>query len=143
MSPSFRRHGEAWIVAGDHPGIVHLHMQGPWNTELIEHCDRLIDGQAASLPPARPWALLVDISHSGLCTPEALQSMRQHAQRNIQTSGRIATAWVLPADLEGQLVLRLAFSETYAGLGAMRIFTTEVEALSWLQQCLRDATDQP
>ncbi len=143
MSRLFPRHGDAWIIPSDHPGIVHLHMQGPWNIELVQYSDQLIDGQVATLPSARPWALLVDIGQSGLCTPEALRSMRQHAQNNMQTTYRVATAWVLPQDLDGQLVLRFAFSETYAGLGAMRIFTTIEEALPWLQQCLDDASDTP
>jgi hypothetical protein len=133
MPQTFPPHGRTQFAIEGR--VVRLHVEGPWNKELvIESHQRL--SEALLRLPSGPWALMVVIVGSALCPPDALEQIRATtANEAIQTS-RIATAWVMGENVEGGSLMTSALRKTYLRVNKFEIFHTEDDAKQWLHAAL-------
>jgi len=137
MALKFPAHGRAHYVF-DGP-IVRLHVEGPWNEELVTETHASL--RKALKDAGQPWALIVMPRKSALCDAAALQAIRAAAEDEKTETRRMATAWVLPRDLEGAEIMAIAVTRAYEGVQPVAVFETEAEAEQWVARMLGVAAD--
>jgi len=133
MRHAFPVHGATCItVIGS---MIRFCLEGPWNAEMILENHRRL---RLTLDKHRlnPWVLLVVPVGSALCGPDTLDTMRDCAVRDSAPLGRVATAWVLPSEVEGAEIMRVMLKKVYTGVSPLAFFDREEDATNWLLGCL-------
>jgi hypothetical protein len=125
----FKAHG-AFNLHRDGQAIV-IEAAGPWNLELIRQYAHDVLPVTREVAAGGPWGAIVVVRNSVLFTLEAAEALREAGFRTAKTSGRIAVAYVIPADVEGALLAPDILRRIYDGLNTWAIFTDLPAAMDW------------
>jgi len=129
MNQLFPAHGLArYEVEAD---LIRMEITGPWNKELVILVHQQLLKLIADHPMPR-WGLLIEVKESCLCEPEALEMIRRGVQSGQVQAGRVATAWVITADVEGRSLMRDLLEKLYQGLTPLAFFEEVDCARQWL-----------
>ena len=123
---AFRSHGE-FLTRVDGRLLI-SDVTGPWNKELVE------EWASASGPVARgvgPHVGIAIIHGSMLCTPEALEVLRNCAAYAARSLECVAHGIVAAKDVEGRDFVESSFFRAYEGVLPLAIFYTIEEARQW------------
>lgn len=129
MHPGFRPHGE-FTIQVDGPLLL-TDITGPWNRELVEYWGKLCYAPARALSDAGPYVGIAIIHESMLCTPDALELLRQIVLYSATRLRCIAHVIVAAPSVEGRDFLESTFARIYDGVVEHRIFYTVEEARAW------------
>jgi hypothetical protein len=117
-----------------------MEVHGPWNEALISANHQNIVDQLTDSPPG-PVGVMVIVSGTGICGPDAINAMRQTAADPKVMARRIATAWAVPEDVEGRSLMPGMLAKIYAPGYAYAMFATVAEAEHWLNDRLDAAIE--
>jgi hypothetical protein len=131
----FSQHGEFELSIDGRLLVVDV--VGPWNLELIQNYTAQVAPLARQLASTGPWVLISVARRSVLFTPEAIEALRETAQRHSAESRRVATAYVVGPTVEGYQVVNAIFEDIYRDVCPMAIFETRAEAEGWAAEQLR------
>jgi hypothetical protein len=133
---TFRSHGH-FTTRVEGPLII-SEVTGPWNKELVEEWAHGSQPVARSLAAHGPHVGIAVISGSMLCTPEALEVLRQAARHAADTLNCRAHVIVADASVEGRDFVESNFIRAYEGVLELAIFYTLAEARAWALARLAD-----
>lgn len=117
------------------------HCTGPFNKEMIEAAIAAHSDALNEFISQGPWAGIAIYHNDAMLTEEALQVMRNYLQQ-MKAIGRapVASAYVLPPDLPGTLIMAPAYLRLHQELGlSFRLFARLEDAELWTQQELAAA----
>lgn len=129
MPTRFEVHGKAHFVIGDQ--IVRLYVEGPWNKELVIETHGALTKELEGQPHRR-WGMMVIVTKSATCGPDALQAIRDAGATETKMLGRTATAWVVAPEVEGRSMVAAIMDRAYSQVNAAMVFDTETAAEQWL-----------
>lgn len=131
---SFAPHGSMqFSVQGQ---VLIAQIGGPWNVELVQAYQQAIQPYVQTLAAQGPWALVIDVHGEAICPPEALELIRQGAERQHKESRRACTSYVIRPEVPGAHLMAGMWRRLYAGILPFEAFATLDEALAWSQQQL-------
>jgi len=130
----FSQHGDFELSIDGRLLVVDV--AGPWNLELIRNYAAQATPLARQLAETGPWVLISVARRSVLFTPDAIEALRETAQRHTADSGRIATAYVVDPAVEGYHLVNAIFEEIYRDVCPVAIFETRAEAKRWAAEQL-------
>lgn len=115
--------------------ILLLYSEGPFNAEHVRSTATAFRDTAQRLGAGVPWVTVNIVTRSMMCTPDALDAMRNSA-RLTRPLGRIAAGYVVTADVEGRGLMRPLLEQACADVMAVAFFIELEPALGWAQQQL-------
>jgi hypothetical protein len=132
MSTQFEPHGEFLNSIDDR--IVVTVLRGPWNAELISIWSRDVYQYALELQKQGTWGGIAIVSESMLCTPEAMDALRNAVRFGVEKLGCISQAIVASSDVAGRGLVEPAFRRVYEGLCVSNFFDDYSSAKIWTNQ---------
>jgi len=135
-SGAFKPHGliEFWTEGP----VVRIEAQGPFNREAIQAVGVAMRELFVAMPPAPQFADILEIRHSIMISPEALEAFgRFLAQMSANKSAPVAVAYVVAGDVEGRSMILPLLARLYAEHGRdFAAFETLAQAEAWVRKRL-------
>jgi hypothetical protein len=78
-----------------------LHVCGPWNIELVQLSRNMTIPLVSEISKQGYWALIVQVSGSVICTPDALVLIKQGADRDISEGRRVFNSCAIAPETGG------------------------------------------
>ncbi len=133
----FRVHGDATVAVVGR--VMHFSAAGPWNAEFVKALWRTMVKVASQLPSDGRFVDLIEVRHSAMMTPDALTMLASCIDQAVsQGFNALATALVIPMDVEGRSLMVPKLQEVYGRYRPVTVHLTEAEALAALKECLPD-----
>ena len=130
---AFKPHGliEFWTEGP----VVRIEAQGPFNREAIQAVGIAMRELFVAMPPAARFADILEIRHSIMISPEALEAFgRFLAQMSANKSAPVAVAYVVGREVEGRSLILPLLAKLYAEHGReFGAFETLAEAEAWVR----------
>lgn len=131
---AFAVHGDVKVAIKGQIIIAQVH--GPWNIELIQLYRDLISPLIAQVSAKGLWGLIVQVTGSVVCPPDALALIQQGANADILASKRCCTSYVIHPDTEGYNLMLPIWFDIYRDKNPFEIFATIEAASEWVLQKL-------
>lgn len=135
----FRPHGRVELLAQGK--IIHLTASGPFNMEAVNAIGAAWRQMFADSPAEGPFADIVTVAGSMMAGPDVMRAFGSFLQAN--TAAHIspcAVAWVVPADVEGAVIMIPQFRQVYEAAGRNIAFFDSAEpAQAWVLDQLQQA----
>jgi hypothetical protein len=116
---------------------------GPWNNELIELYRNRVTEHVPALAGCGAWGLVIEISGTASCPPDAVESIRAGMHEHADKWNRVCTAYVIAPDVVGYRILDRVWQDIYAGVMPFRIFEKHDDALRWTRSILAQHKLEP
>ncbi len=128
-APKFAPHGRSQCERRGQ--LLLLHSQGPFNAEHVQAVAPMLRAHGTQLATDGPWASINIVSASMLATPEAIEMMRRSAEWSRVELGRVASAFVAGADVEGREIMQIKLRDCYSGVMPVGFFASYADAEAW------------
>jgi hypothetical protein len=126
----FRPHGKAaFSIEGQ---LLLVDLEGPWNVEMVEQCQERVNALKATLTANSKWGLLITVSNSLLCPPEAFDMIKRVVWEDAAHHGHAAVAIIAVRSVEGRGLLDAMYCKIYEGICPVAFFETLDEAKRWI-----------
>jgi len=134
----FAPHGQVdiWMEGNLH----HYEATGPFNKELVDCLAVAQSNFLQALKPSSPWVSICTVKDSALVTPDGLQRYAELIRLAPPELTPVATAYVIPHDVEGGQFMAPLFAKIFADASRpFQTFATMAEAQSWARAMIDKA----
>ena len=116
--------------------VIIAQVGGPWNLELIRLFRNMITPYINQISEQGEWGLIVHVTDSAMCPPDALSLIKKGADIDISNTKRVCTSYVISPDTEGYNLMLPIWYDIYTGKIPFEIFDTIDQAINWVNDHL-------
>ena len=111
---------------------------GPFNKEILLAMESVHTRPRELLASVGPWAAMFVFNQSALASPEMLDGLKKYLATQVtRENASVATALVLPPQVEGALLMGPLYLRAWRGAGIhSEIFGAREDAEHWIAACL-------
>ena len=115
---------------------------GPFNKEILLAMESVHAGPRELLTSGGRWAAIFVFRHSALASPEMLEGLKNYLATQVtRKNASVATALVIPPQVEGALLMGSLYLRAWRGAGiTCEIFGAREDAEHWISTRLAMTT---
>lgn len=134
---AFQPHGSAHVTVDGQ--VMTVHLRGDWNAEMRAQTAQEMMQLVPSLQANGAWGI-VNVMHDTLIYSESIYAQTRSGYANRSPQSQLcAVAFVIGPRVEGASLLRPRFESLLQGILPCAVFSTQEQALVWMQMQLAAA----